>query len=68
VSDHEEKQRRYAAKRPKLAEPKYSTREYRVTLPDGSERIERVIGLSQIAAYWPDAIRVELVEAVGGFW
>jgi hypothetical protein len=68
MTDHDAKQAAYAANRPKIANPKYPTREYRVTLPDGSEKIERVIGLSQIAAYYPDAIRVELVEEVGGFW
>jgi hypothetical protein len=39
-----------------------------VFLPDGSEKIERVIGLSQIAAYWPDAIKIERVDACGGFY
>ncbi len=42
--------------------------EYRIYLPDGREVIERVIGLSMVAAYHPDAIRVERVDACGGFY
>jgi hypothetical protein len=43
--------------------------EYRVFLPDGREVIERVIGLSMVAAYYPDAWKVERVDATtGGFW
>jgi hypothetical protein len=31
--------------------------------------IERVIGLSMVAAYYPDAWKVERVDATtGGFW
>ena len=68
MSDHQAKQAAYAAKR------KHATRleqvpmlDFRVVLPDGTERHERAIGLSQIAAYWPDAIRVERMDAAG-FW
>ena len=68
MSEHEAKQAAYAAKRATVTRAKYPTVEYRVTLPDGSEKIERVIGLSQIAAYWPDAIKVERIDACGGFW
>jgi hypothetical protein len=69
MSDHEAKQAAYAAKRPKLAE-QYPTIEYRVMFRDGSDRIERVIGMSQIAAYWPDAVQVTRLDwdGAGGFW
>ena len=48
--------------------PAHPTIEYRVTLPDGRELTERVIGLSQIAALYPQAVRVERVSAGGGFY
>jgi hypothetical protein len=67
MSEHERKQAAYAAKRPKLAE-QYPTIEYRVFLPDGREFIERAIGLSVIVAHYPQAWRVERVDAAGGFW
>jgi hypothetical protein len=66
MSDHERKQREYEAKRPKLTE-QYPTIAYRVFLPDGSEKIERAIGLSQIAAYYPDAVMIQRCD-VAGFW
>jgi len=68
VTDHVRKQREYEAKRLKVAGAQYQTVEYRVFLPDGTEKIERAIGLSQIAAYWPDAIKIERVDACGGFY
>ena len=70
MTEHEAKQAAYAAKRAARfsADAKYPTVEYRVFLADGREFIERVIGLSQIAAYWPDAIKIERVDACGGFW
>jgi hypothetical protein len=67
VSEHEAKQAAYAAKRPKLAE-QYPTIEYRVFLPDGREFIERAIGMSVIVAHYPEAIKIERVDAMGGFW
>jgi hypothetical protein len=62
----EQKQAKYAASRPKLVEA-YPTIEYRVTMRDGTEKIERVIGLSQIAAYYPDAVQVTRTDW-GGFY
>lgn len=64
--NNEEKQRAYQAKRPKLV-PDYETVEYRVTMRDGTEKIERAIGLSQIAAYYPDAVQVTRTDW-GGFY
>jgi len=64
----EEKQANYAAKRARTGMSAVAMIDYRVTLPDGSEMIERVIGLSQIAAYWPEAIKIERVNACGGFY
>lgn len=53
---------------PALREMPYPTNLYRVTLPDGTTLEERAIGLSQIAAHYPQAVRVEVVVAVGDFW
>lgn len=48
---------------------KIPLRTYVVTLPDGREVTERCIGLSQVAARWPDARRVVWVgEGVKAFW
>jgi len=65
---NEEKQAVYAAKRARTGMSAVPMIDYRVTLPDGTEKIERVIGLSQIAAYWPQAIKIERVNACGGFY
>lgn len=62
----EQKQAKYAASRPKLA-PTHQTFEFRVTMRDGTEKIERVIGLSEIAAYYPDAVQVTRTDW-GGFY
>lgn len=43
------------------------TVEFRVVMRDGTEKIERVIGLSQVAAYWPDAVQITRCDW-GGFW
>lgn len=44
-------------------------RTYRVVLADGREVVERCIGLSQVAALYPDARVVERVgETKGAFW
>ena len=64
----EEKQANYAAKCARTGISAVPMIDYRVTLPDGAEKIERVIGLSQIAAYWPEAIKIERVDACGGFY
>jgi len=58
----------YQAKRARVGMSTVAMIDYRVTLPDGSEMVERVIGLSQIAAYWPEAIKIERVDACGGFY
>jgi hypothetical protein len=68
MTDHIAKQRAYEAKRLRLADAKYPTIEYRVYLPGGVEKIERAIGLSQVVAHYPEAWRVERVDAAGGFW
>ena len=68
MSDAAAKQAAYAAQRAANTRlggvPMVS---YRVVLPDGTERLERVIGLSQIAAMWPEAVRVTRAD-FGGFW
>lgn len=72
----EEKQRAYEERRSKsrpAAMAAYPTTEYRVWMPDGSTFTERAIGLSQIAAYYPHAVRVEVVREpepgmMGEFW
>lgn len=68
VTDHEQKQAAYAAKR------KHATRleqvpmvDYRVQFRDGREVIERVIGLSEVAAYHPDAVQITRCDW-GGFY
>jgi len=70
MSDHDAKQAAYAAKRATVTRAQYPTILYRVVLPDDSEKIERVIGLSQIAAYYPDAKRIERLSDgdKAGFW
>jgi hypothetical protein len=71
VTDHLAKQAAYAAKRAQHTQAeRYPTILYRVVLPDDSEKIERVIGLSQIAAYYPDAKRIERLNDgdKAGFW
>lgn len=47
-------------------DPKCATRAYRVILPDGQDFVERGIGLSQIAAHYPEATMVQRID--GGFW
>ena len=60
-----EKQRAYEAKRATGLKPEMV--EYRVTMRDGTEKIERVIGLSEIAAYYPGAVQVTRTDW-GGFY
>ena len=64
-----DKQAAYEAKRREVTgQPAVQKFTYRVTLPDGTEVIERVIGLSEIAAYYPQARAVVLLPPVGAFW
>ena len=58
----------YAAKRSQHGLSTVQMIEYRVILPDGSENLERAVSLLQIATSWPEAIRVERVDACGGFY
>jgi len=63
-----EKQAAYEAKRRGSVPPTtHATVEYRVTFRDGTEKIERVIGLSEIVAYWPDAVQITRCDW-GGFY
>ena len=41
--------------------------EYRIVFRDGTEKVERAIGLSQIAAYYPEAVQVTRCDW-GGFY
>ena len=41
--------------------------EYRIIFRDGVEKTERAIGLSQIAAYYPDCVQVTRCDW-GGFY
>jgi hypothetical protein len=67
TDDH--KQRTYAAKRAAVTgRTDVPLVEFRVYFADGREIIERVIGWSMVAAYHPDAIRIERVDACGGFY
>jgi len=60
-----EKQAAYAARRAAHTGAKpYTTHIYLVTLPDGTQVREQVIGLSQVAAYHPQAVRVEMLQRV----
>lgn len=71
MTDHEAKQAAYAAKRAAHTRGTRTLdlRIYRVTLPSGQQLEERCIGLSQVAAEHPEAVRVELVrEERGAFW
>ncbi len=69
MSDSKAKQDAYAAKRAAVTgRTDVPLVEYRIYLPDGREVIERVIGLSMVAAYHPDAWKVERVDRAGGFW
>ena len=69
MSDSKAKQDAYAARRAAVTgRTDVPLIEYRIYLPDGREIIERVIGLSMVAAYHPDAIRIERVDACGGFY
>lgn len=62
------KQAAYEAKRRHVTRAQAAaTVEYRVTFRDGREITERVIGLSEIAAYHPDAVRIERMDW-GGFY
>lgn len=67
---HLSKQAAYAAKRRSVTgTTAIALRTYRVTFADGAEVFERRIGLSQVAAQWPDAWRVEWVKDESGqFW
>ena len=71
MSEHQARQARYQAKRQAVTgATKMDLRTYRVTLPDGSEVVERCIGLSQVAAEHPEAVKVELVgdKSHANFW
>ena len=63
-----EKQAVYAAKRARHGMSTVAMIDYRVILPDGSEKIERAVSLLQIVKNWPQAIRIERVDACGGFY
>ena len=63
----EQKQARYAASRPKLGEERYRMEDFRIVFRDGTEKTERAIGFSQIAALYPDAVRLERCDW-GGFY
>lgn len=64
----EQKQLAYAAKRAAHTGITAKLIDYRITLPSGDEKIERLPGLIQAATYYPTAIRIERVDATGGFW
>ena len=70
MNDHEARQAVYAAQRRTVTgATTMPLRTYRVTLRDGSQFEERVIGLSQVAAAHPDAVTVEWVrDEMGSFW
>lgn len=70
MGDHAAKQAAYAQKRRQHAGLReMPLRLYRVTFADGQQVEERCIGLSQIAAQWPDAKRVEwMADTKGPFW
>ena len=63
-----DKQRAYEAKRREVtgmaAVPMV---EFRIIFRDGTEKTERAIGLSQIAAYYPDCVQVSRCDW-SGFW
>lgn len=63
-----DKQRAYEAKR-RAATGMASVPmiEYCVTMPDGTEKTERAIGLSQVAAYYPEAVQITRCDW-GGFY
>ena len=63
-----EKQAIYQAKRAQAGMSTVQTIEYRVILPDGSEKLERAVSLLQIVKNWPQAIRIERVDACGGWY
>lgn len=64
-----EKQEKYAASRHRADIPRPATVEYRVTLRDGRVFTEHVTGgLTEIAVLWPLAVKVERMDAGGGFW
>ncbi len=71
MTNHCALQAAYAAKRRSVTgTATMDLRTYRVTLPDGREVIERCIGLSQVAAEHPAAVKVELVgeKTHANFW
>lgn len=70
MNEHEAKQAAYALKRRQRAGVReIPLRVYVVTFGDGQQVTERCIGLSQVAAEHPDAVRVEWVDStVGAFW
>lgn len=67
MTDDLTKQTAYEAKRRSRVPATHQTFEYRVILRGGTEKIERVIGLSEIAAYWPDAVQITRLDW-GGFF
>lgn len=64
----EQKQAAYEAKRAAVTGMHAKLIEFRVVLPTGSEKIERLPSLKVAAAYYPEAIRIERVDATGGHW
>lgn len=67
MTDDLAKQSAYEVKRRSRVPATHATVEYRVTFRDGSEKIERVIGLSQIVAHWPHAVQITRCDW-GGFY
>ena len=63
-----DKQRAYEAKRREVTRlAAVPMVEFRIIFRDGSEKVERAIGLSQIAAYYPDACQITRCDW-GGFY
>ena len=62
-----DKQRRYAATRPRLPDaPKRI--DVRIIDHDGRERVEQHASLEAAARAYPGAVRIERVAATGGFY
>ena len=63
-----DKQRAYEAKRREVTRmAAVPMVEFRIIFRDGTEKTERVIGFSQVAAYYPEAVQITRCDW-GGFY